>query len=292
MDEQTQQPLHTLKDAVQFGSKQLTTRSPSAQLDTLILIGLVFQKTKEQIFTALDSPLEADKIERYRDLIQRRKEGYPIAYLTNYKEFYGLPIYVEEGILCPRPESEILVETVLNLIKKSKNPTPRLLDVATGSGALGIAIKNTLFKVELSASDVSPTAQKVFARNCEQILQQSCPFYLGSLLEPLAQDPALQPFDFIISNPPYLTTQETDERIHQLHWKEPALALDGGSDGLDLIRTLIVQAASHLKSGGYFVLEAAPAQMKTIAELMKTHFNEISLIKDLAGDDRIIYGQK
>ncbi|MDC7239467.1 MAG: peptide chain release factor N(5)-glutamine methyltransferase, partial [Spirochaetales bacterium] len=208
---------------------------------------------------------------------------YPVAYITGTKEFFGRDFHVREGILCPRPDTEVLIEEALAEIDRREYR--RVHDLCTGSGCIALTLALERPDLEVSASDISPTVETVFAINRKALEADRVGFSLGNLLENIEG-----PLDLIATNPPYLTTGETDERMED-SWKEPALALDGGDDGLDLIRIIIPDAARLLKEEGMLMIEADPRQMDAMESLMKDNgFNKIRRICDLAGDERVILG--
>ena len=273
----------TVRDALQEQSRRLTD-SESPWLDATLLLAEVTGKRREQILASFPDPLGSDELHAFETLITRRAEGYPVAYLTGTKEFFGRPFHVREGILCPRPDTEIIVEEALTLM--DSEGLSRVHDLCTGSGCIALTLALERPETQISASDISEISKEVFEINRCALKAGEIPYTLGSLL-----DNVNGPLDMIVSNPPYLTTKETEDRMEE-KWKEPALALDGGQDGLDLIRTLIPQAADRLISGGFLLIEADPRQMESMAILMRdAGFGSIRVIQDLAGDDRVIRGR-
>ena len=273
----------TVRDALQEQSKRLTD-SESPWLDATLLLARIRGQKREQILASFPDSLKNDDLDAFKELIGRRAKGYPVAYLTGSKEFYGRPFHVREGILCPRPDTEVLVEEALALMDSES--LKRVHDLCTGSGCIALTLALERPGAILSASDISDISRDVFEINKEALQAGDTPFYQGSLLEPVEG-----PLDMIVSNPPYLTTDETNERMDE-NWKEPSLALDGGDDGLDLIRLLIPQAADRLVPGGYLLMEADPRQMEEMAALMKdAGFHAIRTVRDLAGHERVILGR-
>ncbi len=274
----------TVRDALQEQSKRLRD-SESPWLDATLLLAEATGLRREQILASFPDPLEPAHWDTFKSLIDRRAEGYPVAYLTGSKEFYGRPFHVREGILCPRPDTEIIVEEALRLM--DTEGVKRVHDLCTGSGCIALTLALERPESVVSASDISETSKEVFEINRKSLEAGELPYTLCSLL-----DEVEAPLEMIVSNPPYLTTGETDERMED-RWKEPALALDGGDDGLDLIRILIPQAADRLIRGGYLLIEADPRQMESMAALMKeAGFSGIHCVKDLAGHERVILGRR
>jgi release factor glutamine methyltransferase len=235
--------------------------------------------------------LQHDQGSRFFELLARRIAGENIAYLTGTKEFWGLSFAVSPAVLVPRPDTETLVEAVLDYIQK-QGKTPKalsLLDLCTGSGAIAIALKAENPELQVFASDISPEALDIARVNARQLLPggQSITFYLSDLY---AAIPITA--DLIVSNPPYIPTETLAELPREVQ-REPRLALDGGKDGLTLIKAIISGGRIFLKAGGSLFLEADPRQMPAIALILKGEgFQNIQLYKDLAGRERVISGKK
>lgn len=278
----------TVRQALKEGAERLEgTGTDTARLDSSLLLCHSTGMTKEKLYASLPDEVSSGAELLFRELIEKRAAGYPVAYLTGKKEFFGLPFFIEEGVLCPRPDTELLVEKVLDLTENNSTLT-EILDLCTGSGCIAIAIKaKGPASLNVSASDISTAAEKVFMRNNCTLTAGRITFTKSSLFENIEGT-----FDIIVTNPPYLTTAETEERVNE-GWKEPSLALDGGSDGLDLIRTIIGEAPDYLNAGGYLLIEAHPAQMESMKFCMEQKgFADIVILKDLPGLDRVICGRK
>lgn len=277
----------TIRKALKEGSDRLIGASiETARLDASLLLCHSLTMTKEKLYASLPDNIRDNQYKEFCDLIDRRIEGYPVAYLVGTKEFFGLPFHVQKGVLCPRPDTELLVETVLSLTDNIFEPI-KVLDLCTGSGCIAISLKHENPALQVWASDISEQAEKVFSQNNCTLTEGSINFTKSSLFEKIKGT-----FDIIVTNPPYLTTEETDERMKE-GWKEPALALDGGEDGLDLIRIIIRDAPHFLNRNGYLLIEAHPDQMEKMKFFMKNHgFEDVVILKDLPGLDRVICGRK
>ncbi|OQY33549.1 MAG: protein-(glutamine-N5) methyltransferase, release factor-specific [Spirochaetaceae bacterium 4572_59] len=275
----------TIREALMEASVQLEN-SGSPWLDATVLLSHICGQRRELILASFPDDLCDEHYQEFIKIIKLRREGHPVAYLTGKKEFFGRDFWVREGILCPRPDTEILVEEALSLIENRHYN--RIHDLCTGSGCIALSLALEEPKLRVSASDISVHSEEVFYKNRETL--QSPPqteFIRTSLLETLKG-----PFDMIVSNPPYLTTDETVDRMKD-GWKEPSLALDGGADGLDLIRIIIPEALPLLSQGGCLMIEAASSQMEKMKELMKkAEYTEIRILQDLAYRDRVIVGIK
>lgn len=275
-----------MREALRQGSQLLEgTRGESPYLDALVLLATAYGTTKEHLYGALEESLAADVGENYRKLLERRAAGTPVAYLTRSKEFFGREFYIDERVLIPRPDTEILVETAL--AAASENPALRRLhDLGTGSGCIALTIKAERPDLEVSASDPSHGACEVFRINARRL----------GLEVALSESPFFRslrgPFDIVVSNPPYLTDSEADAMAAS-GWPEPQEALRSGKQGLDHIAQIIGESVHFLIKGGKLLLEAAPWQTAAIRELMHAaRFEEVSVVADLAGRERVVHGVK
>ncbi len=279
---------YTVRDALGKGAGALS-RSESPRLDASLLLAHVLNCSREKILASLPDELSAEKQKAFKVLIEKRAAGFPVAWIVGKKEFYGRDFILQEGILCPRPDTEILVEEALKAIRLKGYK--RVHDLCTGSGciALTLALETPCPNREffITASDISPVSRELFEKNRQALNIENTTFTLGAGLAGAGLN---EKVDLIVSNPPYLTSQETRERM-EAGWKEPEEALDGGEDGLELVREIISQSPAWLKAGGMLILEADPRQMESIALLMaQQHFQDIRCTKDLAGDERVIQG--
>jgi release factor glutamine methyltransferase len=254
-------------------------------LDAVVLLAHALEATKEKLLASLPDEVQPDVESRYRDFLDLRCRGVPVSYIRRVKEFYGLDFYVDERVLVPRPDTEVLVEKVLQCVHADPR-LRRVHDACTGSGCIGIAVKRTAPDLEVSASDISAAALEVAAVNAERILGGTFPAFRSDLLESVPGS-----FDLIASNPPYLRDDEVAD-LRRLGWREPELALAGGRDGTTLAERLIRAAPARLSTGGWLVLEAAPLQITKLFALMdQAGFHTIDVEKDLAGSSRVIAGR-
>ncbi|AHC15572.1 peptide chain release factor N(5)-glutamine methyltransferase [Salinispira pacifica] len=280
----------SLSRAVQLG-RSLLPAGPydSPGLDALILLCHSMNISKEQYYARMQDSLPQAAGELYARALERRISGEPVAYILGFKEFYGLEFRVNPGVLIPRPDTEILVDWVL---ESHPADSPLVIhDCCSGSGAIAIALAHMRPAWDVSASDISLAAGEVFGVNAAALVPTSPPLWFQSdLLESAAQRE--MKFHIITANPPYLTPAETRERELE-GWKEPMLALDGGEKGLDLIQRLASQAHDLLEPGGWLYIEAADDQADAIEKLLKTlGYADLECKKDLAGMKRISRGRK
>lgn len=255
---------------------------PQARLDAELLLAHVLGSSRMDLYLAFDKPLsEADRA-RYRELIRRRaKERVPVAYLTEQREFWSLPFRVTPDALIPRPETETLVRVALD-----QKPR-RVLEIGVGSGCISAALARELPSVEIVACDVSPGALALARENLAAL----------GVLERVtladARDVAALagPFDLVVSNPPYVATAELAGLAPELR-HEPAVAFDGGPDGLDVIRQICADAPARVERPGAIALEIGAGQSALVAELLRaTGAAEVETFEDLAGIPRVVLGR-
>ena len=236
-------------------------------------------------------PIGPGRLAEFFALARRRAAGECVAYLLGRKEFYGLEFAVNQSVLVPRPETETLVEAALERLSAGDGRPPRALDLCVGSGAVAVAVKRLAPEVEVWAADVCPRALETAKANAARLLPPGAiRFFLGDLFEALSgEGPAT--FDLIASNPPYVPSGEIPGLSPEVRG-EPALALDGGPDGLSPIREIVARAPGFLRPGGTLALEADPRQMREIAALMEAAgFAGARTRRDLSGAERVIEGR-
>lgn len=233
------------------------------------------------LLTHDDDALTPAQQAQFAALCAQRLDGVPVAYLTGCKEFFGLPLQVDARVLDPRPDTETLVEWVLDVIEKKL--APAVIDLGTGSGAIALAVQSQRKDAAVTAVDFSQDALDVARANAQR-LQLPVHFVQSSWLEQVEGV-----FDVIASNPPYI--REDDAHMPALR-HEPRHALTSGEDGLDDIRTIIAQAPAHLKAGGWLLLEHGWDQAQVVQQLLReAGFTEVHSRQDLAGIERCTGGQ-
>ena len=293
----------TIQEILSEGKRLLGAPCPGAVIDTpaldaALLLAETLHLSREELLVRGNEIAAEPERQKYNSLLERRRSGECIAYILGRREFRGIEFTVNPGVLVPRPDTETLVEAALEYIDlwqgERSDTSARgaaqgglsLLDLCTGSGAVAISIKNERPHIRVTASDVSPETLQTATLNAARLLegrQNAVQFIQSDLFNNIPEK-----FDIIVSNPPYIPTGEIDTLSPEVR-REPRLALDGGRDGLDLIRKIVSQAPEHLSPGGILLLEASPEQMPAIKTLLeKEHFNKIKIHKDLAGKDRVI----
>ncbi len=241
---------------------------------------------RAELYARLQETPLSGQAQDAESLIQRRLRHEPAAYIMGKREFYGLELTVAPGVLIPRPDTEALVEEALRIAARLGGEHLAIADVGCGSGAIGIALAFHLPGAEVHAIDVSPRALEVAAMNAERHGVSSRVHFLeGDLLAPLPH-----PVDLIVANLPYVRSDEIPTLEPEIRLYEPREALDGGVDGLDVVRRLLGQAPSHLAPGGAVLLELDPRQIERARSFAGDALPRSSLrtVRDLAGRDRVL----
>ena len=258
-------------------------------LDSELLLSHLFSFSRVQLYTHSKEEVEEAIQEKYRDLILERIKGMPVQYLTNTKEFMSLPFYVDQNVLIPRNDTEVLVEKALELIDEKES---MILDMCTGSGCIAISIAYYKKKSKVLGLDLSAPAMKVAQYNTRLNGVDDRVYFIQSNLFESLQEDYLSKFDMIISNPPYIPTEDISRLEVEVKAYEPFMALDGGKDGLDFYRKIIEKSKAYLKDKGILIFEIGYNQGKAVTEIFKSHgFSDISIKKDLAGLDRVVFGK-
>jgi release factor glutamine methyltransferase len=318
----------TILEVVKWTTSRFAERGlTSPRLDAELLAAHAFGLPRISLYAQFDRPLQPPELAALRALVKRRQAGEPVAYITGRKEFWSLELAVDPRVLIPRPDTETAVEVVLDLLRPPRVPpqpslereddvevaddahadvdavaaveveakvasvaavapaAARIADIGTGSGAIALALKKELPWAEVLAVDVSPEALTVARANAEKH-GLAVEFAEGSLTEPLQGRPA---FDVIVANLPYIPRGDIAALAPEVR-TEPRLALDGGVDGLDLVRTLISGAQAVLRAGGTLVLEIGSGQAGATAALCReAGFATVASRRDLDGIERVVF---
>jgi release factor glutamine methyltransferase len=273
----------TVGSALSQGKKRLFyAEVDTPLLDATVLLSEAMETSKERLLASLPEPLQPERWRRYRNLLDQRCAGLPVSYIRGRKEFFSLEYEVDRRVLVPRPDTELLVEQALELLRGGERK--RVHDACTGSGCVAIALKASVPCLRLSGSDISREALQVAVRNARRLLPAArLPLYRSDLLSRVSGR-----YDLITANPPYLSDREVED-MKKVGWPEPELALRGGTDGTDLLRRLIRQARRKLYRGAWLLLEASPAQMPVLRrELAKHGYTGLAVAADLSGRERVI----
>jgi release factor glutamine methyltransferase len=267
-----------------FAARGLDTPRLEAELLLCHALGC----NRIQLIIDRDRPLIPDELATYRGLVARRRNREPVAYLRGEREFFGHRFLVDRRVLVPRPDTETLVEVALERTR-DRNMFGRLLDVCTGSGNVALSFAKQRPTWRVIATDVSPEAIEVASHNAVRLgLAWSVSFATGDLFAPVAAEPS---FDLITANPPYIPTREIEELAADIRDHEPRLALDGGEDGLSVVRRLVEEAPRHLVAGGLLALEIGSDQGQAVRDLMlRSGWGDVGVKQDLGQRDRIVSG--
>jgi release factor glutamine methyltransferase len=260
----------------------------SCKLDAAMLLAKVLGTDRTEFLIRPGARIKICDYKKYQELLKRRANHECTAYITNSKEFRFLEFYVDKSVLVPRPDTETLVEAALRRIDKLKETKDEIciLDMCTGCGAVALSLKYERPFIKMCASDISDAALAIARKNAEKHkLQNDIRFIHSDIFENIAGR-----FDIIVSNPPYVP-HELIKTLQAEVQKEPAIALDGGGDGLEIIRRIAGGAKKHLPRGGCIFLEASPEQMDDTAGLLvSAGFNGVEVSRDLSGAGRVIGG--
>ncbi len=280
----------TFGEALRSGSDAFAAAGlDTPWLDALVLLSACAGRDKAAVYASFTDPVPEEAASAFRRAMGRRLEGVPVSYILGRKEFYGLSFQVDPRVLVPRPDTETLVEAALEILERDP-AVRRLHDLCTGTGCVALAVAASLprgRRLGISASDLSGDALEVFRLNSRGILGRELPHYRSDLL---ASVPGV--YDMITANPPYITRRET-AAMKASGWPEPALALDGGEDGLDVFRRLAGEAVESLTENGYLLVEGADDQADTMGEILTERgFRDLRWVRDLAGRRRVTVGRR
>lgn len=260
------------------------------KLDAELILSYIIQKDRIYLHLNKKTEVSDDIKEKFYQLAVKRNEGYPLQYITNSQEFMGLDFYVQEGVLIPRPDTETLVELVINIAKeKYYNQNVKILDLGTGSGAIGISLAYYLKNYLVTAIDISDIALETTNINIEKHNLSNIKVIKGNIFEEILSD---EKFNFVVSNPPYIEKDTIKNLQREVSYYEPKLALDGGSDGLDYYRRIAELFKGIHEKNGVLVVEIGNEQKKSVEEIFENIglFKTIETHKDLSGNDRVVVG--
>jgi release factor glutamine methyltransferase len=274
--------------------------SPTPALDTDVILEYITGKSKSYFISHCDDMLTGQQLAALHDAVSLRQTGLPVAYITGHREFYGLDFCVTRDVLIPKPDTELMVEHVLAYL--SGRSGIRAADVCTGSGCIGVSVMHESHSLaSLAMTDISAAALDIARKNAARLLtpeqNSAVSFVQGDLLDAVPADAV---FDLVLSNPPYIPSDEVTELLKDGR-SEPRLALDGDpahaaenrGDGLAVVRRLIPQAYRHLSQGGMLMIETGEYNEEAAAELMKNAgFAQVTPYRDLAGLLRLTTGIK
>lgn len=291
---------YMINDLIRIAHKRFEEAGcPDPRLDAELLLCHVLDVDRSFLFTHYGDTVMERFGRGYFDLMDLRADGVPLQYLLGSQEFMGLDFGVSPAVLIPRQDTETLVELAMEELRKKKKPMKRLevLDICTGSGAVAISIARLMgneVKMKITASDISSAALKMAKKNAEKNMVKKIEFLEGDLFSPFIRSKGdtskpKKAFDFIIGNPPYIPTEVLPTLQREVREHEPMIALDGGDDGLSIIKRILKEAPNHLKNEGILMLEIGHDQGAAMMEMAESYnvYDNIRIKKDLAGHDRV-----
>lgn len=260
--------------------------------ESRLILAKILNVDKSYIYTYGDLEVSEEDQEEYLSLIKKRSTAYPMAYLLNEKQFMGLDLYVEEGVLIPRGDTEILVEYVIDYIEKTyKDKKINILDVGIGSGAISLSLGKYCPNARVYGMDIGYKPIKVSNINKERLKLNNVSFHQGDLFQAIDNLKLQGQCEIIISNPPYIREEDIKSLQKDVVDYEPRLALDGGLDGLDFYRKISHEGKKYLRKNGLLIYEIGFDQGQDLKKIMtKEGYRDIEIIKDLQGLDRVVLG--
>ncbi|HOW58798.1 MAG TPA: peptide chain release factor N(5)-glutamine methyltransferase [Candidatus Omnitrophota bacterium] len=282
---------NTIHELILFGREELRQagiEEAQQECDRILMKFLGCSRT--EIYLKKHKLMKTEVKENFLTVLEKRKRRIPLGYLLQEADFWKETLYVNENCLIPRPETEILVENVLQVIRGSKKERFSFLDLGAGSGAIAVAIMNAFEAVYGTLSDISEEALKVATKNLKKYsLTSRAKVVQGDLFEPFSND---EKWDLIVSNPPYLTSWDMKKLQPELTF-EPKEALDGGIDGLDFYQKIVSEAKGHLVPGGTVAVEVGQGQADIVSKWFReSGYDNIQLFKDYLQVQRVIMAQR
>lgn len=267
-----------------------------ARLSAELILAHVLNLPRIKLYTDYERPLTEKELTACRELVRRAGEQEPIAYLTGKAHFFNLEFEVTRDVLIPRPDTETLVENVLQFVRHQGGfEAPRVLDLCTGSGCIAAAIAHHLKTAVVTATEIGPAAVAIARKNIERLgLSGRVLIEEGDLFEPLSRMVDVQPFNLIVANPPYIPTAQIESLDRSVREYEPIQALDGGLDGLVIHRKIFSEAPQRLTPSGRIYLEIAFDQGELAQQLAREYpaFEDVRILKDFGGRDRVLTAKK
>ncbi len=271
------------KELYDFGALALMEAGiAEASLDARLLLEFICHTNRNDLLVHGDKEVLKEEQDIYINYIERRKAHEPLQHITGEQEFMGLVFEVNENVLVPRQDTEVLVEEVMRCLHDGMS----ILDMCTGSGCILLSLLKYSNGCKGVGADISPEAVATAKRNAQKLQISEVSFVESDLFESVEGR-----YDIIVSNPPYISTGEISDLMEEVKAYEPVLALDGGEDGLFFYRKIIEKAPEYLNGGGYLFFEIGYDQAEAVTdEMKKAGYKEVTTVKDYAGLDRIVYG--
>jgi release factor glutamine methyltransferase len=260
--------------------------SPRMNAELLLMFALSCDRV--HLYSHPERELTADELDRFTEVVNQRARGVPAQYIVGHQEFWGLDLLVNPAVLIPRPETEHLIETVLELVPKNTTSSLKMIDVGTGSGAVALALASEYPNAEVHGVDISSEALEVARTNAARLGLDRVRFAQSDVMESVTRDAS---FDFVVSNPPYVALSEEDKVQDVVKKFEPRVAVFAGTHGLDVIRRLIPQSREALREGGWLLMEIGFSMSEAVMSLL-SDWRDVHARPDLAGIPRVIVARK
>lgn len=285
MEKQNIDNLHTYQDVLEFGKSYLMEKQIlNGSTDAWYLFEYIFDLNRMEYLLEPEKEAKPHQVEKYLKVLERRGTNYPVQYIIGNTEFMGYTFLVNENVLIPRQDTELLVETAADMLADNAS----VLDMCTGSGCIIISLAKMFSLGRAVGTDISGKAVETALRNCQLNEAENVEIIKGDLFENVTGR-----FDVIISNPPYIPTEEIQCLMTEVRGFEPAIALDGSGDGLEFYRRIVSQAKNYLTDDGMIFLEIGWNQGRDVKQILEAEgFTDVTVKRDLAGLDRVIYGNK
>ena len=283
-----------VRELISSATEKLISVSNTPQLDAEVILCNLLEADRILLHIYPEKEISQEICRLFWGNVDKRLSHMPIQYITKQQEFMGFDFYVNEKVLIPRGDTEILVEEAISTFQKFYyGEKIVVLDIGTGSGAIAVSIARLIKDSLVYAIDISPEALEIAAINAEKLgVKEKVRFRLGNIYEGLKADNMSKAFDFIISNPPYIPEEVVEGLSPQVKEYEPRLALAGGIDGLDFYKRIISNAYLYLKPSGWLMFEVGYDQGEEVKSLLSDNgYVDIRIIKDLAGLDRVVIGK-
>ena len=284
-----------INELLKLGVKELGKREYLDPIsESIIILSYLQNVDKSYIYTHGNEEVNKEIVDKFLDFIEKRKEGLPLSYILKEKEFYGLNFYIEEGVLIPRPDTEILVEWIINKVNEEfENEYLDIVELGTGSGCIALTLAYYLENIKVFAVDIDDKALKVAKINRDKLkLNNKVKFYRGDLFNGIKTLQLEGKVDIIVSNPPYIPTESISKLQIEVREYEPENALDGGESGFSYYEKIVPNSREYLKREGILAVEIGYNQGTYVKRLFNENgFKDIYIIKDFQGLDRVVVGR-
>lgn len=278
-----------VQDLYQKG-KSLLKAIPQAALEARLLLYKCGEITENEFYAKPSLLLHPQQVQNYLQLVAKRLSGYPLAYILETQEFWSLSFRVGPGVLIPRPETEFIIEKVLEAASEQEDPL-LIVDLGTGCGNIAVVLAKELPQAQITATDISRSALKLARLNARQHDVDRISFRHGSLFSPIKTIEFKNACHFLVSNPPYVSQADWESLPPEIREHEPPQALVAGKTGLEIIQKLVTGAGEFLRSEGYLIFEIGYDQKNAVLELFGPEWQKIECFDDLSGIPRVIRAQ-